>query len=260
VSAGPHARPVVDLNADMGEDPAALADGREAAVMSVVTSANIACGAHAGDEATMEATLALANRFGVAAGAHPGYPDREGFGRDSLGMTPAAIEDTVFRQVRALAGLADRVGCALAHVKPHGALYNDAARNRDVAAAIARGVARWSAGVVLVGLAGSLMLEIFAAHGFETAPEAFADRAYEPDGSLRSRRLSGALIAEPALAAAQAVRIATEGMVVAANGHDISVVARTICVHGDTPGAARIAAAVAGALRAAGVRLAPLKS
>lgn len=259
MNVGPHARPAVDLNADVGEVPAALADGREAALMSLVTSANIACGGHAGTEATMEATLALAKRLSVAAGAHPGYPDREGFGRDSLGMTPAAIEDTVFLQVRALARLADRGGCALAHVKPHGALYNDAARNREVAEAIARGVARWSSEVVLVGLAGSLMLEVFAEHGFETAPEAFADRAYESDGSLRSRRLPHALIAEPAQAAAQAVRIAREGKVVASDGREISVVARTICVHGDTPGSARIAAAVAGALRAAGVRLVPLR-
>jgi UPF0271 protein len=260
VSAGPQARFVMDLNADMGEDPAALADGREAALMGLVTSANIACGGHAGDETTMHTTLALATRLGVAAGAHPGYPDRESFGRDSLGMTPAAIEETVFVQVRALATLADGVGCALAHVKPHGALYNDAARDRNVAAAIARGVERWSTKVVLVGLAGSLMLEVFTAHGFATAPEAFADRAYEPDGSLRSRRLAGALIAEPARAAAQAVRIATEGRVVASNGCEIPVAARTLCVHGDTPGAATIAAAVAAALRAAGVRVAPLKS
>jgi 5-oxoprolinase (ATP-hydrolysing) subunit A len=259
VNAGPQARPTMDLNADMGEVPEALADGREEALMSLVTSANIACGGHAGDEATMRATLALARHLGVAAGAHPGYPDRAGFGRDAMGMTSAAVEDTVFEQVRALARVADRAGCPLVHVKPHGALYNDAARHREVGAAIARGVAAWSTGVVLVGLAGSVMLDVFAEHGFETIAEAFADRAYEPDGTLRSRRLAGALIDDPARAAAQALRITLEGTVVAFDGREIPIAARTICVHGDTPNAARIARAVADALRAADVRLAALR-
>jgi 5-oxoprolinase (ATP-hydrolysing) subunit A len=253
-----HSPVLIDLNADVGERPEALADGSEEALLRVVTSANVACGAHAGDEATMAATLALAARLGVAVGAHPGYPDRAGFGRDSLGMTPAAIEDSVFKQVRSLAEAASRVGCRLVHVKPHGALYNDAARDREIAAAIARGVSRLSLDVVLVGLAGSGMLDVFREHGFEAAAEAFADRTYEADGTLRSRRLSDALITDPARAAAQAVRTAQEGMVVTIDGRDIPVRARTICVHSDTPGAAGIAAAVRDALLASGVRLAPL--
>ena len=257
---GPPGSPIlIDLNADVGENPEALADGSEEALLRVVTSANIACGAHAGDEQTMVATLALAARLGVAVGAHPGYPDRAGFGRDSLGMTPAAIEDSVFKQVRSLAEAASRVGCRLAHVKPHGALYHDAARDRDVAAAIARGVSRWSTDMVLIGLAGSAMLEVFREHGFEVAAEAFADRTYEADGTLRSRRLSGALITDPARAAAQAVRIAREGMATAFDGRDVPVRARMICVHGDTPGAAGIAAAVRDVLLANGVRVAPLR-
>ena len=249
---------LIDLNADVGERAEALADGSEELLLRVVTSANVACGAHAGDEHTMAATLAIAARLGVAAGAHPGYPDRAGFGRDSLGMTPAAIEESVFKQVRLLAEAARRAGCRLAHVKPHGALYHDAERDREVADAIARGVSRWSLGVVLVGLAGSAMLEVFRENGFETAGEAFADRTYEDDGTLRSRRLSGAVLTDPARAAAQAVGIVCDGTVTAVDGQAVPIRARTICVHGDTPDAARIAAAVKDALLARGVRLAPL--
>ncbi len=252
--------PTIDLNADTGEIPEALADGREEALLGLVTSANIACGGHAGDEGTMEATLALAKRLGVAAGAHPAYPDKAGFGRSSAGMTEAEIEETVLAQVRTLAAVAARVGCRLHHVKPHGALYNDAARDRSVATAVARGVARWQDEVVLVGLAGSPMLEVFREHGFATAAEAFADRAYERDGSLRSRKLPGALIEEPERAAAQALRIATEGRVTAYGGGEVEVAARTLCVHGDTPGAARIARAVGAALRGAGIVIAPLSA
>jgi UPF0271 protein len=249
---------VIDLNADVGERSEALADGSEELLLRVVTSANIACGAHAGDEHTMAATLALAARLGVAAGAHPGYPDRAGFGRDSLGMTPAAIEDSVFKQVLSLAKAARQAGCPLVHVKPHGALYHDAARDREVAAAIARGVSRWSSKVVLIGLAGSSMLDVFREHGFGAAGEAFADRAYEADGTLRSRRLPDALITDPAMAAAQAVGIVRDGTVTAFDGWAVPIRARTICVHGDTPGAAEVAAAVKAALLACGVRLAPL--
>jgi UPF0271 protein len=250
---------LVDLNADVGENPEALADGSEEALLRVVTSANIACGAHAGDEHTMAATLALAVHLHVAAGAHPGYPDRAGFGRDSLRMTPAAIEDSIFKQVRLLAEVARHAGCTLTHVKPHGALYNDAARNRETAGAIARGVSRWATDVVLVGLAGSAMLEVFREHGFEVAGEAFADRTYEADGTLRSRQLAGALITEAARAAAQAVHIVRDGKVIAFDGRDVPVRARTICVHGDTPGAVSIAAAVRDALFATRASLTPLQ-
>ncbi len=256
---GTAAEPVtIDLNADVGELPEALDDGREEALLRLVSSANIACGGHAGDERTMARVLALAGRLGVAAGAHPGYPDRASFGRRSAGMDPGAIEETVFEQVRALAAGASRAGVELRHVKPHGALYNDAAGNEDVAAAVARGVARWRNSVVLVGLAGSHCLEVYRTHGFEAEGEAFADRAYEADGTLRPRALPGALHADPAVAAAQAVRIAVAGWVTAFGGGDIAVAARTICVHGDSPGAVAVARAVRAALLAAGVRLAPI--
>lgn len=248
----------IDLNADVGELPEALDDGREEALLRLVSSANIACGGHAGDERTMARVLALAGRLGVAAGAHPGYPDRASFGRRSAGMDPGAIEETVFEQVRALAAAAGRAGVELRHVKPHGALYNDAARNDAVAAAIARGVARWSDAVALVGLAGSRCLEVYREQGFEAVGEGFADRAYEADGTLRPRALPGALHADPAVAAAQAVRIAVAGLVAALGGPEIALAARTICVHGDSPGAVAVAGAVRAALLAAGVRLAPL--
>ncbi len=256
---GTAAEPVtIDLNADVGELPDALDDGREEALLRLVTSANIACGGHAGDERTMAGVLAMAERLGVAAGAHPGYPDREAFGRRSAAMDTGAIEETVFEQVRALGAAAGRAGVALRHVKPHGALYNDAAGHEDVAAAVARGVARWRSSVAIVGLAGSRCLEVYRAHGFEAIGEAFADRAYEADATLRPRTLPGALHSDPAVAAAQAVRIAVEGRVTAAGGLEIALAARTICVHGDSPGAAAVARAVRAALLAAGVRLAPV--
>ncbi|HWQ52460.1 MAG TPA: 5-oxoprolinase subunit PxpA [Bryobacteraceae bacterium] len=232
---------IIDLNSDMGE----LADtALEQRIMAHVTSANVACGAHAGDEATMERTIRLALDAGVAVGAHPGYPDRANFGRVEIPLTRADLERTVYEQVTALAAVADRLGARLVHVKPHGALYNLAAKDRDVARAVARGVARWSTEVVLVGLAGSEMLEVWRGMGFPVAAEAFADRRYEPDGSLRSRRLPDALITDPAEAGAQAVRLAAS--------------ARTLCIHGDTPGAPQIAAAVREALRTVGIAFAPL--
>jgi len=249
----------IDLNADVGERPEALRDGSEEALLRIVTSANVACGGHAGDAATMAATLAIAVRLGVAAGAHPGYPDRAGFGRASLGMTPADIEVTVFEQVRALAVFAAATGCELRHVKPHGALYNDAARDRAIAAAIARGVARFSRGVALVGLAGSAMLEVFTDEGFAAVGEGFADRAYEADGSLRSRALPGALITDPERAAAQALAIARDGRVTAFDGRSVAVRAGTLCVHSDTPDAATIAATVRETLAAHGVRVESLR-
>lgn len=231
----------VDLNCDMGE----LADAEyEERLMRYVTSANVACGGHAGDGATMERTLRLAARYGVAVGAHPGYPDRANFGRLEIPLSGEEVEEAVYAQVAALAAVAARCGMVLAHVKPHGALYNVAARKPEVARAIGRGVGRWGYRAILVGLAGSGMLDIWKAMGFQVAAEAFADRRYEPDGSLRPRRYADALIADPALAAAQAVRLARA--------------AQTLSVHGDTPGAPDILAAVRSALASAGIRIEPL--
>ena len=215
---------MIDLNCDMGE----LADAaHEAALMEHVTSANVACGGHAGDEEMMERTVRLALQRGVRIGAHPGYPDRANFGRLELPMTAAEIERTVTEQIERLQSVVRRLGGEIVHVKPHGALYNVAVKNGDVARAIGAAVRGWNAAVPIFGLAGSPMLDVWREMGLRPVGEAFADRRYETDGTLRNRKFPDALITEPAAAAAQAVRLAREG-------------AETICVHGDTPGAVAI--------------------
>jgi len=239
----------------MGEMPEAVFDGAQEAVMPFLTSVNIACGGHAGDLETMKATVEQAQRWRLAVGAHPGYPDRANFGRVALKMTLEAVAEFVHEQVRALGDVAASCGASVTHVKAHGALYNQAAKDRALARAIADGVARWRRDVALVGLAGSAMLDVFREAGFRAAAEAFADRRYEPDGSLRSRKFDDALIRDPEEAARQALRIAERGTVIACDGAEIAVKAETICIHSDTPGAARIAKAVADALRGAGVKL-----
>jgi UPF0271 protein len=226
--------------------------------MPSLTSVNVACGGHAGDEQTMKTTIEQALRWKLALGAHPGYPDRPNFGRLELQMPSEAIADSVFEQVRALAEVAAECGARLVHVKPHGALYNQAVRNRELAEAIANGVARWSRDAVLMGLAGSPMLDVFREAGFAVAAEAFADRRYEPDGTLRSRKFPDALIRDPAEAGRQALSIVEHGTVVARDGTEVALNAQTICIHGDTPGAPEIAAAVAQTLRYAGVALGAL--
>ena|SRR5271156_2999604 len=248
----------IDLNCDMGEVPEAISDGTQESLMASLTSVNIACGGHAGDLPTMKATVEQALRWKMDVGAHPGYPDRANFGRLELKLAPEIIADSVFEQVRALAKVAAECGACVTHVKPHGALYNQAAGIRGVAQAIAEGVARWNRDVALVGLAGSQMLDVFREAGFRVAAEAFADRRYEADGSLRSRKFQDALIRDPAEAGQQALRIAERGTVVAFGGTEIAASARTICIHGDTPGAPAIAAAVAKTLRQAGVELTAL--
>ncbi len=249
----------IDLNCDMGELPEAIADGTQEALMRLITSVNIACGGHAGDEQTMKTTIEQALRWKLAIGAHPGYADRANFGRlEELDVPPKEIAASVFDQVRALAEIAGRCGARLIHVKPHGALYNQAVRDRGIAQAIAAGVARWNREVVLVGLAGSPMLDVFRGAGFAVAAEAFADRRYEPDGTLRSRKFEDALIRDPAEAGWQALRIVERAAVIACDGTEVSVDAQTLCIHGDTPGAPEIAATVARILREAGVTLGAL--
>ena len=250
----------VDLNCDMGEMPEAVADGTQEALMPYLSSVNIACGGHAGDEHTMRATIEQALRANVAVGAHPGYPDRANFGRVEMNLPPDAVVETVFEQVRTLARVAGQCGVRVTHAKAHGALYNQAARDRGLAEAIARGVARWSTEVVMVGLAGSPCLEVFRCAGFHVAAEAFADRRYEPDGGLRSRKFDDALIRDPDEAARQALRVAQHGTVIASDGSEIPVNAQTICIHGDTPGAVNIAAAIARMLRESGITLRSLSN
>jgi UPF0271 protein len=249
------AQPRIDLNCDMGELPEAIADGTQEALMPSITSVNVACGGHAGDAQTMKTTIEQALRWKLAIGAHPGYPDRANFGRLELKMPLDAIAGFVCAQVRALAEIATGCGVRLTHVKPHGALYNQAVNNRELAKAIAEGIARWGRDVVVVGLAGSPMLDVFREAGFAVAAEAFADRRYEPDGTLRSRKFDDALIRDPEEAGRQALSIVERGVAIAHDGTEVHVDAQTLCIHGDTPGAVKIAAAVARVLREAGVEL-----
>jgi UPF0271 protein len=248
----------IDLNCDMGELPEAIADGTQESLMPWLTSVNIACGGHAGDAQTMEATIRQAQEHKLSIGAHPGYPDRENFGRQEMNLSAQAISDFVLQQIKALDEIATRLSAEIVHIKPHGALYNQAVHDREIAEAIADGVARWKREVVLVGLSGSLMLDIFRQAGFMAAAEAFADRRYEPDGTLRARKHRDALLHDPAEAAKQAVSIATRGKLIAQDSSEISVAAQTLCIHGDTPGAAKIVAAVAQALKSAGIATRPL--
>lgn len=227
----------IDLNADLGEGPG------EAALYPLITSANVACGGHAGDEASMREAVRLAILHGVAIGAHPSYPDRESVGRVSMTFAPAELELVVARQVGALAAIVAEAGGRLTHVKPHGALYNDVARDTGIAAAVAGGVARISRELILVGLADSPALPVWRSLGFRVAAEGFADRAYEADGMLVSRSRRGAVLADPRDASVQALRLARSRR------------CDTICVHSDTPGAVAILAAVRFEIVAAGFGL-----
>jgi UPF0271 protein len=248
----------IDLNCDMGEVPEHISDGTQEALMRSITSVNIACGGHAGDAQTMATTIQQALRHKLAIGAHPGYADRANFGRIELHLSPEEVADLVYAQVRTLAEVAARYHANITHIKPHGALYNQAVHNSQLARAIASGVARWSQHVVLVGLAGSPMLDVFDDAGFPIAAEAFADRRYEPDGTLRSRKHPDALIQDPAEAAQQALTI-VQGKVVARDGSEVPLHADTLCIHSDTPGSPQIAAQVARTLREASVQLRALK-
>lgn len=246
----------VDLNCDVGESFGRYTLGDDAGILPHVTSANVACGFHAGDPLIMRRTVRQAVRLGVAVGAHPGFPDLGGFGRREMQAGPDEVEAMVLYQVAAMAGIVEAEGDRLRHVKPHGALYNMAARDRRLADAIARGVAAAGEGLVLVGLSGSQLLDAGRAAGLAVASEAFADRAYEANGELRARSLPDAVIGDPAAAVARVLQMLDEGAVTAVTGDRVAVRADTICIHGDTPGAARLAAAVRDGLEAAGVALA----
>ncbi len=235
---------MIDLNADVGERPHALRDGSEEKILGMISSANIACGAHAGDESTMAQTVTLCIKHGAAVGAHPSYPDRANFGRVEMAMTARELEESIFQQVRALGEIAQAQRTELQYVKPHGALYNVAVRDHDVAETIARGVARWSRALALVGLAGTPMLAVWEAMSFRAVPEAFADRAYEADGTLRGRSKNGALIHSRQQASAQALRIIKEQCAISIDNVVVPLRAETLCVHSDTPNAVAILSAV----------------
>ena len=229
----------IDLNADLGEG-----DPFDAELLAIVSSCNIACGGHAGDTQSMRATIEAAMRNDVAIGAHPSYPDPEGFGRQSGFLTGDALYESLTEQVTALADIAAQLGATLSHVKPHGALYNDAVLDRELADVIARVTAETAGAPSLVGMADSELQIAADRYRLEFVAEAFVDRAYEADGTLVSRSEPGAVHADLAVATTQAVGLAKKGRVTARNGDVIDVRADTLCIHGDTPGAAEAARAV----------------
>jgi UPF0271 protein len=244
----------IDLNADIGEGFGAWSMGADEALLRLVSSANVACGFHAGDPLVIDRTVGAAARLGVAIGAHPGYHDLRGFGRREMKLPAAEVEADVVYQVGALAGFARAHGAPLAHVKPHGALYNQAADDAELARAVARGVARVSQELVLVGLAGSgAMRDAAGAAGLRFAAEAFVDRAYDAAGRLVPRSRPGALVSDPGAAAAVALRLARERRVSSIDGAQVEVAADTLCLHGDNPRAVEVARAVREALDGAGV-------
>ena len=243
----PTPSPVVDLNADLGEG---VTD--DEALLAVVSSANVACGFHAGDPQTMRAVCRLAAERGVAVGAQVSYRDRAGFGRRELDVPPAQLCADVAEQLAALRNAAEETGTDVAYVKPHGALYNRTVHDEDQAAAVVAAV-RDHGRLPVLGLPGSRLLALGRQTGLRAVPEAFADRAYTPDGALVPRDRDGAVLTDLDVVAARAVRIATAGVVESINGSPVRTPARSICVHGDTPGAVQIARRVRAALEAAGV-------
>lgn len=245
--------PTIDLNCDMGESFGAYTIGADVEVMRSITSANVACGYHGGDPAVMRRTVKLAREARVAVGAHPGLPDLAGFGRREMKVTPREVEDMVLYQIGALAAMAASEGVRLQHVKAHGALYNMAVRDAALADAIARATLAFDSSLILFGLPGSELLRAGRAAGLAVAAEGFADRAYEPDGSLTPRSRSGSVIHDPEAVVKRALRMVVEGVVTAADGQDIAMHVDTLCTHGDTPGAHQLTRLLHDGLEKAGV-------
>ena len=247
--------PSIDLNCDLGESFGAYTIGMDAEILPYVTSANIACGFHAGDPSVMQKSVLLCKKYGVQVGAHPGLPDLQGFGRRRMAIFPAEAEADVMYQIGALKAFCDAAGVPLHHVKPHGALYNMAARDPVLAAAICRAVQAAAPGAVLLALSGSEMVKAAQAIGLPVANEVFADRGYRPDGSLVPRGTPGAMIEDEDEAIARVIRMVTEGKVTANDGTDIAIQADSVCVHGDGPKALAFVEKIGAALQAAGVEL-----
>jgi UPF0271 protein len=248
---------VVDLNSDVGESFGRWQLGDDEAVMRVVTSANLACGFHAGDASTLRYTCALAAREGVVVGAQVGYRDLAGFGRRFIDMEPGELADDVIYQIGALDALARVEGARVRYVKPHGALYNAIVHHKEQARAVVEAVRAYDADLPLMGLPGSAVLAAADAAGLRTVREAFADRAYTREATLVSRRESGAVLSDPDEVALRVVQIVTEGTVTAADGSTVRIEADSVCVHGDSPGAVAMAEQVRRRLEAAGVEIAP---
>ncbi|HZU50051.1 MAG TPA: 5-oxoprolinase subunit PxpA [Mycobacterium sp.] len=243
----------VDLNADLGEGFGVWRLGDDDAMLSIVTSANIACGFHAGDPAGLLRVCRAAADRGVRIGAQVGYRDLAGFGRRFIDVAPDDLLADVVYQIGALQALAQAAGSAVHYVKPHGALYNTIVTHRDQAAAVAEAVRMVDAGLPVLGLSGSLFFDEAQARGLRTVPEAFADRAYRPDGQLVSRREPGAVLHDPAAIAERVQTMVTSGHVTAVDGSPIRISVESVCVHGDSPGAVQIASAVRDHLKSSGV-------
>ncbi|MEW5978499.1 MAG: 5-oxoprolinase subunit PxpA [Acidobacteriota bacterium] len=245
----------IDINCDLGEGFGIYRAAPEEDIFPLITSANIACGFHAGDAHTMRKAVELCVRHGVALGAHPGTPDLQGFGRRPLEMTAREIEDCVLYQIGALESFARAAGTRIRHVKPHGWIYNEAAANWEMAVAVGRAVRASSADLILFGLSGSRSIDAARQLGLACAREAFIDRSYEPDGSLTPRKVPGALILDPAQAAKQAVGLAVSGRVQCRGGSLLEIAVDTLCVHGDNPAVLDILALVRQRLTEKGVDL-----
>jgi len=243
----------IDINCDMGESFGPWKMGADAEVMPNITSANVACGAHAGDPGVMRRTIRAAKQHGVAVGAHPGFADLQGFGRREMQADPAEVEDSLIAQIGALAAMARAEAAPLRHVKAHGALYNMAARDRKLADAVARAIKAFDASLVMFGLPKSPLIEAGLAAGLRVAAEGFADRSYEPDGSLTPRSRPGAVIHDAAVVVDRAVRMVRDGVVLTSEGREIPLKVDTICVHGDTPGAPDLTRRIRAGLEAAGI-------
>lgn len=250
----------IDLNSDLGEGYGPWAMGDDAAMLDIVTSANIACGGHAGDPETMFDTLRLAVERGVVAGAHPGYADREGFGRRVIPMTPGAAGRMVAAQVGALRGVATLAGAELRYVKPHGALANLAADDRVLADAIVAAVAAQPGFLAVLAISGTELEHAARAAGVEVFSEIFADRAYLPDGRLMPRSRAGAVLHDAEAAAARLARFVETGLMPVVGGDPIPLAAQSVCVHGDSAGAVEMARGIRARLEAAGVAIAPFAS
>ncbi|GGB89664.1 hypothetical protein N798_07660 [Knoellia flava TL1] len=246
----------IDLNSDLGESLGTWQLGDDAAMLDIVTSANVACGFHAGDSLTLQQTCEQAVERGVVIGAQVGYRDLVGFGRRFIDMEPAELTADVIYQVGALEMVARVSGGRVAYVKPHGALYNAIVHHEDQAAAVVQAVVAVDPDLPVMGLPGSAFLRLAEAAGLRTIAEAFADRAYTPEGALVSRRDPGAVLHDPAEVAERMVRLVTEGRVTAVDGTEVTVRADSICTHGDSPGAVEMARAVRRALTDAGVTIA----
>lgn len=245
----------IDLNADLGEYPDAFEN--DAQLMRYISSANIACGGHAGDKQSVRRTVEMASKCGVAVGAHPSFPDRANFGRVAMRMPPGELKKALLDQLRMMMSVAETHGVCVVHVKPHGALYHAANSDSAVAGVIAAAVAATNAKTIVIAQFGSPAESAYQRAGLRTATEAFADRAYEPDGTLRARSLPGALL-KPDDAVAQAVNIVVNGYAVAGDGTHLKMNPDTLCLHSDTPSAPEIARLVRESLSQAGIRIANL--